>query len=237
MKKVIFGIFAHPDDEAFGPCGTLIKEASEGTDLHLITLTSGEAGQNPDNVPDLGAARDAEWRAACTLIGAASTHNLKLADGHLDNIAMQSASEIITPIICDAIDSYKEPIAVEFMTFEPNGLTGHIDHIVAARMATFVFHRLKDKGLPLTKIRYYCICEDIAPTHNTTWIYADKGYGEHEIDELVDARELSDRIIAVMRAHVSQRADCEHYLETQGGLLGLDHFILEANKASFDQGS
>ena len=225
MKKVLFSIFAHPDDEAFGPCGTLIKEAESGTDLHFITLTSGEAGQNPDNVPDLGATRDGEWRAACDLIGAVSKHNLKLADGHLDNIAMQSASETITPIIRDIIHTYNEPIAVEFMTFEPGGLTGHIDHIVAARMATFVFHRLKDEGLPLQKIRYYCISEDIAPTYTTTWIYADKGYGDHEIDEIIDARELSDRIIAVMQAHVSQRADCAYYLDAQGGLLGLDRFI------------
>ncbi len=228
MKKIIFGIFAHPDDEAFGPCGTLISEVKNGAELHLIALTSGEAGQNPDNLPDLGTVRDSEWRTACDLIGATSKHNLQLADGHLDNITMQTASETITGIICDIIQAQVGPIQVEFMTFEPNGLTGHIDHIVAARLATFIFHRLQDKGLPLSKIRYYCICEDIAPTHNTTWIYADKGYGEHEIDELVDNRAISDEIIAVMRAHHTQRADCEHYLEVQGGLLGLDHFIFRS---------
>ena len=44
MKRVIFGIFAHPDDEAFGPSGTLLMETKAGTELHLITLTLGEAG-------------------------------------------------------------------------------------------------------------------------------------------------------------------------------------------------
>lgn len=225
MKKILFGIFAHPDDEAFGPCGTLIKEVENGTELHLITLTSGEAGQNPDNLSDLGAVRDKEWRTAGSLIGAAKMHNLQLADGHLDNIAMQSASEAIVEIISDTLHSSDDQTEVEFMTFEPNGLTGHIDHIVAARMATFVFYTLKDKGLPLRRIRYYCICRDIAPTHNTTWIYADKGYDEHEIDELVDARNVRDKIIAVMNAHKTQRADKERYQEAQGNQLGLDHFI------------
>ena len=225
MKKIIFGIFAHPDDEAFGPCGTLIKEVAAGSELHMITLTSGEAGQNPDNFDDLGAVREAEWQASCDLIGATSKHNLKLRDGHLDNIAMQEVSSRLTELMQRIITSQQGACEIECITFEPNGLTGHIDHIVAARAATFVFHRLKDAGLPLTKIRYYCICEDIAPTHNTTWIYANKGYNEHEIDELVDARDISDKIMAVMQAHHTQRADYKHYIEQQGGLLGLDHFI------------
>lgn len=228
MKKILFGIFAHPDDEAFGPCGTLVKEVREGTELHLITLTSGEAGQNPDSFPDLGAVRDAEWRKAGSLIGAFGKYNLKLRDSRLNNLTMQLASERITGIVKDIITSHAIPVEADFITFEPNGLTGHIDHIVTARAATFVFHRLKESGLPLKRIRYYCICEDIAPTHSTTWIYADKGYGEHEIDELVDARDLSDTIMEVMHAHSTQRADCEHYLEMQGGLLGLDHFIVRS---------
>src|SRR5690606_11758523 len=105
-----------------------------------------------------------------------------------------------------------------------NGLTGHIDHIVAARVASFAFYRLKDTDLPLTRIRYYCNSEEKAPLHNTDWIYADKGYGPHEINEIIDARELSKDIIAVMRLHGTQRADCEHYLSFQGDQLGLDHF-------------
>lgn len=228
MKKVIFGIFAHPDDEAFGPCGTLLKEVDDGAELHLITLTSGESGQNPDNVPDLGTIRDGEWRMAGGLIGATGMHNLKLRDGHLDNITMQSASDTVFSIVEDTISSTTGPIEVDFMTFEPGGLTGHIDHIVAARLASFVFHRLKDKKLPLGKIRYYCLSEEKAPTHNTTWIYADKGYGAHEIDEIVDARSLRDKIITVMRAHHTQRADYEHYLAQQGDSLGLDHFIVRS---------
>ena len=228
MKKILFGIFAHPDDEAFGPCGTLVKEVDEGTELHLITLTSGESGQNPDNVPDLGTVRDGEWRAAGSLIGATGMHNMQLRDGHLDNITMQSASETIMNLVEETIHSNPEPIEVDFMTFEPNGLTGHIDHIVAARAASFVFHRLKDKELPLGKIRYYCISEEKAPAHNTTWIYADKGYGAHEIDEIIDARSFHDKILAVMHAHHTQRTDCEHYLAAAGESLGLDHFIVRS---------
>lgn len=227
MKKIIFGIFAHPDDEAFGPCGTLIKEVRSGAELHLFTLTSGEAGQNPDNFPDLGAVRDKEWQKASKLIGAFGTFNMTLRDGHLDNVTMQLSSERIMKIVREIIASHKTPVEAEFITFEPGGLTGHIDHIVATRTASLVFYRLKDEGLPLTKIRYYCNSEIVAPTHTTDWIFSDKGYADHEIDEVIDARSLKEEIIAVMQAHDSQRADCAHYLEIYGPQLGLDHFIVK----------
>ena len=76
MKKVIFGIFAHPDDEAFGPAGTLIQEVQNGSELHLITITAGEAGSNPDNYDDLGQIRLEEWRRSGELIGATTMTHL-----------------------------------------------------------------------------------------------------------------------------------------------------------------
>lgn len=227
MKKVIFGIFAHPDDEAFGPSGTLIKEVQDSTELHLITLTSGEAGQNPDNLPNLGKVRDTEWRKAGKLIGASGMHNLKLRDGHLNNTTMQLASKRIMKIIRDIITSSTTPLEIEFMAFEPNGISGHIDHIVATRTASFVFYRLKEEGLPLTKIRYYCLSEEDSPIHRTDWIFANKGHAEHEIDETVDARYLRDEIITVMKTHYTQRGDCQTILKRQGDKIGLNHFIVD----------
>ena len=67
--------------------------------MHLITLTRGEAGQNPDQLTDLGQAREAEWRAAGECMGASSQHNLYRKDGHLDNIAMQEVSTEIEALI------------------------------------------------------------------------------------------------------------------------------------------
>lgn len=227
MKKVIFGIFAHPDDEAFGPCGTLIQEVKNGSDVHLLLLTYGDAGQNPDNVPDLAAVREREWREAGAAIGATSLRGLGYSDGHLDNIAMQTIATEVEPLVASTIAQYEMPISVEFITLEPNGLTGHIDHIVAARMASFVFYRLKSTGAPLSSIRFYCNSETTAPIHTTDWIYADKGHPEHEIDETIDARHLREQILAVMGCHTTQRADCEHYQTLQGDRLGVDHFIVK----------
>ena len=47
MNRII-GIFAHPDDEALGPSGTLATLAKEN-EVYLICVTSGEAaGKTPE---------------------------------------------------------------------------------------------------------------------------------------------------------------------------------------------
>lgn len=228
MKKIIFGIFAHPDDEAFGPSGTLMKEVDGGADVHLITLTTGQAGMNPDNHADLGSVREQEWRNAGSLIGATSLHALRFEDGHLDNIAMQSACEQIDELITQTLVHYSEPFEVELMSIDDNGITGHIDHIVASRTASWLFYRRKAVDSRFTRLRLACVPIEQLPTVNTDWLYMAPGRTTEEIGEVVDARDYRDRIIAVMRAHHTQRSDAEAGLARLGDNLGLNHFIVHS---------
>lgn len=227
MKKIIFGIFAHPDDEAFGPSGTLLMETKAGTELHLITLTTGQAGTNPDNHPDIGAVREQEWRVAGSLLGATHMHNLGFMDGELNNIAMIQAAEKIDTIVTSTINEQTGPIEIEFMTIDTNGITGHIDHIVAARAACLVFYRRKAEDSRFSRIRLACLPLHHLPAINTTWLYMEPGHADSEIDEVVDARHLREEIIAVMRAHHTQRADYEANLARQGEALGMNYFIIK----------
>ncbi len=226
MKKIIFGIFAHPDDEAFGPAGTLLMETRAGAELHLVTLTTGQAGTNPDNHPDLGAVREQEWREAGKLIGATSMHAFGFQDGHLDNIAMQEAVAQITAFVGDVLAAADQDTVVEFMSIDTNGITGHIDHIVASRAACLVFYRLKPHDPRVTRLRLACITKDRLPEVNTDWLYMDAGRRPDEIGEVIDARQYRDDIIAIMRAHHTQRADCEASLARQGEMLGMNYFIV-----------
>lgn len=226
MKKIIFGIFAHPDDEAFGPSGTLLMETNAGTELHLITLTTGQAGSNPDNHPDLGSVREQEWRTAGKLIGATSLHALGFEDGHLDNIAMQAATTQITALVSDILAAHDSDTEVEFMSIDTNGITGHIDHIVAGRATCQVFYRLKAQDSRITRLRLACVPETALPTINTDWLYMDAGRSTAEIGDIVDAREHRDEIIAIMRTHHTQRGDCEASLTRHGDMLGINYFIV-----------
>lgn len=226
MKKIIFGVFAHPDDEAFGPSGTLLMETGAGAELHLITLTTGQAGSNPDHHPDLGAVREQEWRAAGKLIGATSLHALGFEDGHLDNIAMQAATEQISALVGQILAAHGSDVEVEFMSIDTNGITGHIDHIVAARATCLVFYRLKAQDSRITRLRLACLPATALPTVNTDWLYMDSGRTSAEINEVVDARQYKDKIIAIMRTHHTQRDDCEALLARHGEALGIDYFIV-----------
>lgn len=227
MKKLLFAIFAHPDDEAFGPSGTLVLEARSGTELHLVTLTSGQTGQNPDGHEDLGVVRLIEWHKAAKLMGAAKTHYLGYRDGQLCNNVLVEIQARLIKIVKEVVSQQDEPCEVEFMTIDDNGITGHIDHTVASRAATFAFYTLKETGnLPLTRIRYVCAPQDAFPTHNIDWIYMPAGRTPEEIDEVVDAREVLDTVRQIIRYHHTQRADAEAHLSARADAVAINHFIV-----------
>lgn len=228
MTKLIFGLFAHPDDETFTSGGTLLMESQAGTAIHLVTLTSGNAGTNPDNYTDLGAERLKEWHTAGTILGATSMEYFGYRDGHLDNIAMIEIIDKFENHVKKILASAPDDAEVEFMTLDTNGYTGHIDHIVAARAATAVFYRLQSADSRIKRIRYSCLPESIAPTVNTDWIYMDKGHLADEIDQTIDARQFHDQIVAAVTAHHSQRGDGETLLKNRGTDLGLNYFIVRS---------
>lgn len=201
MKKIILGIFAHPDDEAFGPGGTLLKLQSEGYDIHLILLTNGDAGVNIDSVPDLAVTRLAEWQASAKIMGAQSTHALHYPDGALETVSTDELDEKVRQTITKIIDDYTMPIELSFMTFEPKGLTGHRDHITASELATRMSEHFKSH-----EIWYFCLDSTQAPLDGTTY-YEPRAREDGYITTKVDITPwLSDKH-RMMDAHISQRND------------------------------
>jgi LmbE family N-acetylglucosaminyl deacetylase len=225
MKKIIFGIFAHPDDEAFGPSGTLIMEKAAGNEIHLICATAGDNGVNPDKHESLALARLEEWRAAGELIGADGMHYLGYKDGHLSNILFHEVAEKITQIV-ENITADQQDVTIEFMSMDLNGITGHLDHIFIGRVACYVYYTLKENDPRITRLRLACLPLEHAPTANCHWLYMDAGRTPEEIGETIDARAHLDTIIKAMRAHRSQRSDGEGHIEKLGDKVAINHFIV-----------
>lgn len=227
MKKILFALFAHPDDEAFGPCGTLLAEARAGTQVHLILLTSGDAGTNPDNHANLGAVRLEEWHTAGALIGATSMQYLGYKDGQLTNHSMIEISQRVMDSINTTLADTPDDVQIEMLTNDLNGVTGHIDHIVAARAACHVFYQMKQHDKRFQRIRLSCLSREDVPAMNTNWLYMEAGRTAGEIDETTDNRHLRQDIIAIIRTHQTQRHDGDYCIAWHGDQLGVDHFIVK----------
>lgn len=212
MKTILIGVFAHPDDEAFGPSATLLRDADSGAELHLLSVTAGERGANPDNVPNLGAVRKMEWQAAGYMLGAASMHMLHFPDGGLcNNLYYEIAKQIETHIrqICDN----NGPAQLRLMTYDVNGLTGHIDHITVSYIVTQVFYKLKTTlpdNLIVQELAYFCLTKKQVPQPNLNYfVFMPAGCEKSYITRQVDVTAFLSKKYAAMRLHKSQRADCE----------------------------
>lgn len=218
MKKILFGIFAHPDDEAFGPSAYLYNEAQNGTKLHLVLLTDGEKGNNPDRLTHLDKARLREWNKSGALIGAADQYALHYPDGSLsNNLYLEIADKILT-YINRVIQTSDGQLELEFITYERNGLTGHLDHIAASYITTYVYLTLRNnpaKNVALGRLKYYCLPQCVVPQTDMHWLYMESGKADAECDEIFDYADLVAKKREIMRAHHSQRDDMEAVISQQ----------------------
>ena len=112
------------------------------------------------------------------------------------------------------------------MSIDLNGVTGHIDHIVAGRSACLAFYRLKAKGYPMSRIRLACRPGHPHEQANTDFVYMEAGRKPEEISETIDARVYAKEVIEIMRCHQTQRGDGENHIAALGDDVALNHFIV-----------
>src|SRR3989442_7675626 len=137
-------VFAHPDDDTYGLGGTLAMHG-DSVDYRLIVATSGEAGVISDpslaTRENLAQVREGEEREALEVLGVkgASVHFLRYPDGALKDVPRD---ELIGRI-ADVLGSARPHVVV---TFGPEGVTKHDDHITIGQAATEAFHRARGPG-------------------------------------------------------------------------------------------
>lgn len=78
-------VFApHPDDDVIGCGGSIAKHVDAGRAVAIVYLTSGEAGSLAHGKAALAAIREAEARAAASLLGVTDLVFLRQPDGGLE---------------------------------------------------------------------------------------------------------------------------------------------------------
>jgi LmbE family N-acetylglucosaminyl deacetylase len=134
----LMAVLGHPDDESLGIGSTLAKYASEGVEVFVVTATRGDAGRYRSHRPGeplhpgaaaLASIREAELRAAASVLGVRDVALLDYRDGHLDRADPRQA--------VDAISAHFKRVQPDVViTFGPDGAYGHPDHVAISQFVT-----------------------------------------------------------------------------------------------------
>ncbi len=134
----ILCVFAHPDDESFGPAGTIARYASQGVPVSLLTFTRGQQGARPkplDSAEAVGLLREHELRAAVAVLGIRELTLLDYMDGQLDQA---DPDELAGHVVRQLDDTRADTV----ITFGPLGVTRHGDHIATHHAAMAAVRRI-----------------------------------------------------------------------------------------------
>ncbi len=220
MKKVIVGIFAHPDDEAMGPGGTLAL-LSQTHDVYIICVTNGDAtiGDCLIKNGNLGQIRQKELEKSAKILGIKKVFFLDFKDGELNNNLYHEIAAKIENVL-------KKLKAEIIITFEMHGLSGHLDHIAVSMITTYI---VESKKLA-SEIWYFCHSEIFNNTLKDElkdyFIYFPNGYKKSEIDNIIDIKDVWDKKIKAINCHKSQLIDVEKNLRWLNKLPKEEYFLI-----------
>ncbi|NNF63039.1 MAG: GlcNAc-PI de-N-acetylase [Acidimicrobiia bacterium] len=153
----LLAVLAHPDDESFGPGGSLAKAVTEGVDVHLLTVTDGAAGTAEGlEGAELATVRTHELEGAARELGV-TLHRLDHRDsGFHDEVAGSHEKAFVNvdfEQLVGEIGEYIQRLRPHVvLTHDETGGYGHPDH-VRCHEATLAAFR---SAAPWKPQRLYC---------------------------------------------------------------------------------
>ena len=124
-------VWAHPDDETYLCGATMAALRDAGHRVVCVTATRGELGGQASPA-ELAVLRTAELDAALAVLGVDEHIWLDLPDGGLAALDAAPVVDCLTSLLRAV-----QPRTV--LTFGPDGLTGHLDHITVGRWTRAAF--------------------------------------------------------------------------------------------------
>lgn len=199
-------VVAHPDDEAFGPGGTLALLAQTNT-VTLICVTDGGLKE-----------RKAELLESAEILGVHEVIFLDYADGSLCNALYHEVAGKIQEVV----DRVRPAM---FLTFEPRGISGHIDHMAVTMITSYVFRENK----AIKELWQFAELEwkFERPWRNKYFIYFPPGYRKEELDVEIDVSRVYSQQVKAMRAHKSQKKDAELIILARKLLPKREYFLVK----------
>lgn len=144
-NKHILVVFPHPDDESFGPAGTIVNYTKSGIPVTYACLTLGEMGRNMGNPPfanreSLPKLRKQELIDACEVLGIKDVRMLGFRD---KTIEFEDEAEVIAAIKEIIIEVQPSLIITHYP-----GHGVHPDHDATARATVAAVKQLSPEKRP-----------------------------------------------------------------------------------------
>ena len=161
MAIKILYIFPHPDDESFGPAPAIARQIRRGHEVHLLTLTKGEATKERIRLgisePEMGDIRFREMQCVEKVLGLTSMTVLDLPDNQLKTLDPR----VIEATIEREIKRLRPDVLV---TYPVHGISGFHDHLVCHAVVKRLFLRMRDEGATyLKRLAFFSVLEPETP--------------------------------------------------------------------------
>jgi len=226
-RSRLLAVFAHPDDETFRPGGTLAILGRQDVCVELLTFTHGEAGSCGDPplcAPgELAAVREHELRCACSRLGIAAPRLSNYADGRLQEANAETMIEQILSIIND-----RRPEVL--LTFGPDGLSGHPDHVAVGQWSAEVYHRAEQ----IAALYTVAVPRSLAQSLDLRQLHP---VPDETIALTVDVSSVWETKLAAMRCHATQLSSSPVLrapTECQRLFFGREYFVRAAVRRPAD---
>ncbi len=232
MKKLLV-VTAHPDDESFGPGGTIARYAKEGVEVHVMCATRGESGENSLDVgsekweaghrsgklevgkdQQLHTVREQELLSASKILGVKKVEFLNFIDGTLNNAQYHAVAEKIIQKINDFAPQV-------IITFDQNGVSGHLDHVAISFITTYAYL----KTTAPQKLYYHCVSPAWQRQITDYFVYFPPGRTPAEITTMIDVSSVWDIRVEAMKQHKTQMHDVARLLEIMNSVPKEEYYI------------
>jgi LmbE family N-acetylglucosaminyl deacetylase len=220
LTKRLAVVVAHPDDDTFGCSGTIALHAADPElRFTLVHVTSGEAGIISDPTlatrETLGEIRELEDRRSWIALGREPDRHEFFR--HVDHAVSAIPPAELATQISEVLREERPDVVV---TFGPDGVTAHPDHIAVGTATTEAFHRCRgeaDDGFG--RLLYFVVSESRFRLFNhllveaalepfdPTRLYDPRGVPDAEVGVDVDCSAVVDRKRAALDEHRTQAAE------------------------------
>lgn len=222
MRPRLAAVFAHPDDDAYAIGGTLARLAGRVQPTIVLSTSGGngpiwEPVATRETLAEVREREQAAWRRAIGLSDG-RVEFLRYPDWHLPEVPFDELVGRIELILRQA-----QPHVV--VTFGPDGMTRHHDHVRTGEAATEAFHRarsapgahadafarlyhaaLRESAM---KEFYRAVRERGLPLGHEDTLFGPVGVPDEHVAVDVDVSAVYERKLSAIRMHRSQIGELE----------------------------